>query len=47
MKFRVGFGFDVHRLVEGRALWLGGIMIDAKKKCNLFLTLAQIGRAHV
>ena len=28
MKFRVGFGFDVHRLVEGRALWLGGIMID-------------------
>jgi len=26
--FRVGFGFDVHRLVEGRELWLGGIRID-------------------
>ena len=28
MKIRVGFGFDVHRLVEGRELWLGGIRID-------------------
>ena len=25
---RIGFGFDVHRLVEGRDLWLGGIKID-------------------
>ena len=25
---RVGMGFDVHKLVEGRALWLGGIKID-------------------
>ncbi len=24
---RVGFGYDVHRLVEGRDLWLGGINI--------------------
>lgn len=24
---RVGFGFDVHRLVEGRDLWLGGVKI--------------------
>lgn len=24
---RVGFGYDVHRLVEGRDLWLGGVMI--------------------
>ena len=24
---RVGMGFDVHRLVEGRALWLGGVNI--------------------
>ena len=30
-KFRVGFGFDVHRLVEGRDLWLGGIKIDYAK----------------
>ena len=28
MKIRVGMGFDVHRLVEGRELWLGGIRID-------------------
>lgn len=28
MKIRVGFGFDVHRLVPGRDLWLGGIKID-------------------
>lgn len=27
MKVRVGMGFDVHRLVEGRDLWLGGIKI--------------------
>ncbi len=25
---RVGFGFDVHQLVEGRELWLGGIRFD-------------------
>jgi len=24
---RVGFGFDVHQLVEGRELWLGGVLI--------------------
>jgi len=28
MKLRVGLGYDVHRLVEGRELWLGGIKID-------------------
>lgn len=28
MKIRVGFGFDVHRLVEGRGLWMGGVKID-------------------
>ena len=26
--YRVGFGYDVHRLVEGRELWLGGVRID-------------------
>lgn len=31
MKIRTGFGFDVHRLVEGRDLWLGGIKIDHTK----------------
>lgn len=24
---RVGFGYDVHRLVEGRELWLGGVLV--------------------
>lgn len=31
MKIRVGFGFDVHRLVEGRELWLGGIQLEHEK----------------
>lgn len=31
MKPRIGFGYDVHRLVEGRELWLGGIKIDYSK----------------
>ena len=31
MKIRVGMGYDVHRLVEGRELWLGGIRIDHTK----------------
>jgi len=26
--FRIGMGFDVHQLVEGRDLWLGGIKIE-------------------
>ena len=25
--YRIGFGFDVHKLVEGRELWMGGIKI--------------------
>ena len=28
MKIRVGFGFDVHRLVEGRDLWMGGVTLE-------------------
>lgn len=28
MKIRVGFGYDVHALVEGRELWMGGIRIE-------------------
>lgn len=28
---RIGFGFDVHQLVEGRDFWLGGIKIPAQK----------------
>ena len=28
MNIRVGFGYDVHKLVADRDLWLGGIKID-------------------
>ena len=28
---RIGFGYDVHKLVEGRDLWLGGVKIDYSK----------------
>ena len=28
MKFRIGMGFDVHRLVPNRDLWLGGVKIE-------------------
>lgn len=31
MKIRVGMGYDVHALVEGRDLWLGGIKIEHDK----------------
>ncbi|MBR2192619.1 MAG: 2-C-methyl-D-erythritol 2,4-cyclodiphosphate synthase [Bacteroidaceae bacterium] len=27
MKIRIGLGFDVHKLVEGRDLWVGGVKI--------------------
>lgn len=30
-KIRVGFGYDVHRLVEDRELWLGGIRLEYDK----------------
>lgn len=31
MKFRIGFGYDVHPLVEGREMFLGGIKIPHEK----------------
>lgn len=31
MKIRVGMGFDVHRLVEGRDLWMGGVKMEHSK----------------
>lgn len=33
MTFRTGFGFDVHRLVEGRPLILGGVAIPSERGC--------------
>jgi 2-C-methyl-D-erythritol 2,4-cyclodiphosphate synthase len=30
-KIRVGFGFDVHQLSEGRELWLGGVKLTHSK----------------
>jgi len=29
--FKIGFGFDVHQLAEGRELWLGGVKIEHYK----------------
>lgn len=31
LPYRVGFGFDVHRLEEGYPLWLGGIRLEHTK----------------
>jgi 2-C-methyl-D-erythritol 2,4-cyclodiphosphate synthase len=31
MKIRVGFGFDVHQMIEGRELWLGGVLLEHHK----------------
>ena len=31
MDFRIGQGYDVHRLAEGETLWLGGILIPHNK----------------
>lgn len=31
MKLRVGLGFDVHQLIEGREFWLGGVCIPHTK----------------
>ena len=31
MKIRTGFGYDVHRLEEGREFWLGGVVIPYEK----------------
>jgi len=31
MDFRIGHGYDVHRLAEGESLWLGGILIPHNK----------------
>lgn len=31
MKIKVGLGYDVHRLVENRDLWMGGIKLEHNK----------------
>ena len=31
MKFRTGFGYDVHKLVDGERFWLGGIEVAHTK----------------
>jgi len=31
MIFRTGFGYDVHRIVEGRELWLCGVLVPYDK----------------
>jgi len=31
MNYRIGFGYDVHRLLDGKPLWLGGVRIQHYK----------------
>lgn len=31
MKIKVGFGYDIHQLVEGRDFWLGGVKLEHSK----------------
>lgn len=31
MNFRIGYGYDVHRLAQGGTLWLGGVLIPHDK----------------
>lgn len=31
MQFKIGFGYDIHQLVEGRKLFLGGVEIPYEK----------------
>lgn len=31
MQIRVGFGYDMHCLQEGRELWIGGVKLDYEK----------------
>jgi 2-C-methyl-D-erythritol 2,4-cyclodiphosphate synthase len=33
VNIRIGFGYDVHPLGEGRELWLGGIKLEFDKGC--------------
>jgi 2C-methyl-D-erythritol 2,4-cyclodiphosphate synthase len=35
---RVGIGYDVHKMVEGRSLVLGGVNIPYQKACWAILT---------
>lgn len=30
MDFRIGYGYDVHRLSKGEELWIGGILVPAE-----------------
>ena len=31
MDIRVGYGYDVHALVENRSLWMGGVLIPYER----------------
>lgn len=34
MAFRIGFGTDLHRLVPGDGIWLGGVKVPAEKQAE-------------
>jgi 2-C-methyl-D-erythritol 2,4-cyclodiphosphate synthase len=48
---RIGFGYDVHRIVEGRELWLGGIkipfMLSSQETNQTPLPLGGVGGGSV
>lgn len=48
---RVGMGYDVHKLVEGRKLILGGVNVPYEKgllgHSDADVLTHEIGRAHV
>ena len=33
-QFRIGYGYDVHRLVEGRRCVIGGVEIESALGCS-------------
>ena len=48
---RVGLGYDVHKLVEGRKLIIGGVNVPHEKgllgHSDADVLIHEIGRAHV
>ena len=54
-QFRIGSGYDVHKLVEGRDLWICGVKIPyhsgllghSDADVALHALSDEIGRAHV
>lgn len=46
-RIRVGMGYDVHKLVEGRELWIGGIQLPLRGQGGLIMGLLGHSDADV